>query len=121
MKDKMRELARVFKALSDTNRLRILKMLEVRPLCVCEMTEILGLAPSTVSRHLTILRDAGFIIDEKEGKWVNYRLNQSSRQDYVKALIPLLSRWLPDDETIRRDRELVNRLDRHILCTRVDS
>jgi len=114
----MRDLVRVFKALSDTNRLRILKMLEVRPLCVCEMTEILKLAPSTVSKHLTILRDAGFIIDEKDGKWVNYRLNRFSQQDYIRTLIPRISRWLPEDEVIKKDRELVNRVDRHILCAR---
>ena len=70
----MRELVKVFKALSDSNRIRILKMLEVRPLCVCEITEVLKLATSTVSKHLSILRDAGYIIDQKEGKWVNYYL-----------------------------------------------
>ena len=71
----MRELVKQFKALSDPNRVRIIKMLEVKPLCVCEIREILDLANSTISKHLTLLREAGFILDEKSGKWVNYRLN----------------------------------------------
>src|SRR3990170_6304756 len=64
-----------FKALSDSNRLRILKILQTRPLCVCEITNVLELATSTVSQHLKILKEAGFIIEEKEGKWVNYLIN----------------------------------------------
>ena len=64
----MRDVVKVFKALSDSNRVRILKMLEVRPLCVCEITRILNLATSTVSKHLSILRDVDFILDHKEGK-----------------------------------------------------
>jgi len=66
----MRHLIKTFKAVSDPNRIRILKMLEVRELCVCEITEILNLAASTVSKHLSLLRDAEFILDRKEGKWV---------------------------------------------------
>lgn len=67
----MLNLAKTFKSLSDTNRIRILKMLEVRPLCVREITEVLKLATSSVSKHLSILRDAEFIIYEKDGKWIN--------------------------------------------------
>jgi ArsR family transcriptional regulator len=94
----MRKLAKTFQALSDTNRIRILKMLEVRPLCVCEITEILKLANSTVSKHQSILRDAEFILDEKDGKWVNYLLNDTRNNAYVTKLLPLISGWLPDDK-----------------------
>jgi ArsR family transcriptional regulator len=116
MNSGMRKLAKTFQALSDTNRLRILKMLEVRPLCVCEITEVLQLAASTVSKHLSILRDAGFILDEKEGKWVNYRLNDSGDQGYSVRLLPLISAWLPDDNLIAGDREKVKQVDRNIIC-----
>jgi ArsR family transcriptional regulator len=95
----MRKLARTFQALSDTNRIRILKMLEIRPLCVCEIREVLNLANSTVSKHLAILRDAEFILDEKDGKWVNYRLNISNNE-YVKSLLPLISKWLSQDQVM---------------------
>ena len=112
----MRHLTKIFKALSDPNRMRILKMLEMRPLCVCEITEVLNLAPSTVSKHLSLLRDVELILDEKEGKWVNYYLNQTTTDIYVIKLLPLLSQWLPDDEKITSDREKVKIVDRNQIC-----
>ena len=112
----MKKLAKTFQALSDTNRIRILKMLEVRPLCVCEITEILILANSTVSKHLSILRETEFIIDEKDGKWVNYFLNKSKNDYYVSRLLPLISNWIPDDKIIVDDRERVKLVDRKIIC-----
>jgi ArsR family transcriptional regulator len=112
----MRELVKAFKALSDTNRIRILKMLEVRPLCVCEITEVLQLATSTVSKHLSLLRDAGYIIDEKEGKWVNYYLNRDQSSDYIRHLLPLIRTWLPANEIIQRDQQKVQTVDRNTLC-----
>jgi ArsR family transcriptional regulator len=114
----LRELVKVFKALSDSNRIRILKMLEIRPLCVCEITEVLKLATSTVSKHLSILRDAGFIIDQKEGKWVNYYLNLDLRNEYVNRLMPLIKNWLQDDEKSKQDLERVKTVDRNILCSK---
>ena len=111
----MRQLVKTFKALSDPNRLRILKMLEVRPLCVCEITSVLNLATSTVSKHLSILRDAGFIVDQKQGKWVNYRLNDQA-SDYVADLLPLIKKWLPADETVLKDRQKLEAVDRFTIC-----
>ncbi len=112
----MNQLVKIFKALSDVNRIRILKMLEIRPLCVCEITSILGLAISTVSKHLSILKDAGFIFDQKENKWVNYYLNTRSQQQYLKELIPLVQKWLPDKKIIKQDRERVKVVDREKIC-----
>jgi len=112
----MRKLVNVFKALSDSNRIRILKMLEMRPLCVCEITEVLKLAPSTVSKHLSILRDAELILDEKEGKWVNYYLNKDNLNDYVQKLLPLIKSWLQDDNIVLQDKEKVKSVDRNYIC-----
>jgi ArsR family transcriptional regulator len=112
----MRELVKAFKALSDSNRIRILKMLEIRPLCVCEITEVLQLATSTVSKHLSILRDAGYIIDEKEGKWVNYYLNRDQNSDYIRHLLPLIRTWLPKNEIVLNDQKKVQTVDRNKLC-----
>jgi ArsR family transcriptional regulator len=112
----MRKLSKAFQALSDTNRIRILKILEQRSLCVCEITEILKLANSTVSKHLSILRDAEFILDEKDGKWVNYFLNDTRNNEYVTKLLPLISAWLPDDKVIFDDRKKVKIVDRNIIC-----
>lgn len=112
----MTNLVNVFKALSDTNRIRILKILEVRPLCVCEITEILKLANSTVSKHLSVLRNAEFIKDTKEGKWVNYHLNLDQNNEYVRHLLPLIRGWLPNEGIVNNDKKMVATVDRNKLC-----
>lgn len=112
----MREIVKVFKALSDSNRIRILKMLQIRPLCVCEITAVLNLATSTVSKHLSILREADLIYDIKEGKWVNYYLNKKSNDLYIKDVLPLLKDWLPEDDLVKKDMVKVSGVDRNILC-----
>ncbi|NTW49163.1 MAG: winged helix-turn-helix transcriptional regulator [Chlorobiales bacterium] len=112
----MNPLLKIFKALADGNRLRILKMLEVRPLCVCEITDVLGLATSTVSKHLSILRDAGLITDDKQGKWVNYSLNSPTGEAYLKELLPLMEKWLEADRTVSQDIKKVAVIDRNKIC-----
>ena len=97
--------------------MRILKMLEVRPLCVCEITAVLGLAPSTVSNHLSKLKDVGLIIDEKENKWVIHHLNTNTNQTYIKELLSLIMNWISDDPVIRTDREKVMVVDRVKICS----
>ena len=91
-------------------------MLQVRPLCVCEISDILGLANSTVSKHLSILKDTDFITDRKENKWVIYSLNKKTIENYVRDLLPLMMEWLPNDSVVRRDVEKVLYVDRNILC-----
>lgn len=113
---KMNKLLSIFKALSDKNRIRILLMLSKKKLCVCEIQDILGVTVSTVSKHLSILRDIGFIVDEKEGKWVNYRLNTASKDIVLNQLILILPFYLNDDELIQSDMEKVNTVCRKDLC-----
>jgi len=91
-------------------------MLEIRPLCVCEITEVLQLATSTVSKHLSILRDAELIIDEKQGKWVNYALNKDVNQNYVNQLLPSISEWLKVYGIVKNDAEKVKTVDRNQIC-----
>lgn len=112
----MDKVARTFKALSDLNRIRVIKMLQIRPLCVCEITERLGLAPSTVSKHLSILKDAGFIADEKDGRWVNYSLDESGRNLYAQRLLSQIKEWLLEDEIVQSDVNALQNLDRYTLC-----
>jgi ArsR family transcriptional regulator len=85
-------------------------------MCVCEITEVLHLAASTVSKHLSILRDVDLIGDKKDGKWVNYHLNSEYTNEYVRHLLPLIRKWLPDDAVIIADREKVQTVDRNKLC-----
>ncbi len=64
----------ITKALSDPGRVRILLALRRRELCVCQITELFGFAPSTMSKHLSILHHAGLIQSRKTERWVHYRL-----------------------------------------------
>ena len=112
----MNTVIKIFKALSDKNRLRILLMLTKKKLCVCEIQDILGITVSTVSKHLSILRDIGFIVDEKEGKWVNYSLNKASKDIILNQVMLVLPFYLNDDELIQSDLEKVNIVCRKDLC-----
>lgn len=70
----LRQTERLLKAAADGTRLRVLKMLEPGPLCVCQIVAALGLSQSTVSKHLSILSATGLIEDERRGRWTWYRL-----------------------------------------------
>jgi ArsR family transcriptional regulator, arsenate/arsenite/antimonite-responsive transcriptional repressor len=96
----MKSFIKVTKALSDPGRVKIVKLLEQRELCVCELQAALGLAQPTVSKHLGILEDAGLIRRRKEGLWVNYSL-AGEEAPYAAALLALLRDWLDDDPEIR--------------------
>jgi len=106
----------IFKALSDKSRLRILKMLQKKSLCVCEITEILKLATSTASKHLSILRDAGLIIDEKDKKWINYRINPKPESNIISNALLFIMLQLEDDEIIKNDEKMIKIIDRNVLC-----
>ncbi len=111
-----RESVNVFKALSDPNRIRIIKMLESRELCVCEVREVLELSTSTVSKHLSILRDAGLITDSKHGKWVNFRLNEKSETSFIRSQLELVKRSFSDDDQVAADKRKLLKVDRNVIC-----
>ena len=115
---KLDKQADIFKALSDKSRLRILKMLQKKSLCVCEITEILQLATSTVSNHLSILKEVGLIVDEKDKKWINYKINPNPAEPEVAAALMSLHLLLEEDESVNKDRELIKRVDREVLCSK---
>lgn len=107
-------MEKIFKALGDRNRLRIVNMLKERALCVCEITNILKLSQSTVSGHLRVLRDAGLVDDVKDGLWVEYRLCKDKILE--KQLLKLIETFFEADEEMKREREKALRADRQILC-----
>lgn len=113
---KLDKQADIFKALSDKSRLRIIKMLQVKQLCVCEITDILQLATSTVSNHLSILKETGLVIDEKDKKWINYKINSNPSDPAVASVLMTLHLMLEDDESVKKDRELIKTVDREVLC-----
>ena len=93
----MKKFVKVMKAVSDHSRVKILKMLQRRVMCVCEIQAALGTAQSTSSKHLKILEEAGLIASFKEGLWVNYALTDGADSPYAANLIGNLRHWLEDD------------------------
>jgi DNA-binding transcriptional ArsR family regulator len=102
------------KGLAHPTRLRLLAMLASGELCVCQMTAILELAPSTVSQHLSVLSRGGLVAERKVGKLVFYRLRD---EPVGAALLPPLLGLLAADSTVKSDRALVARLRRIPVAT----
>jgi ArsR family transcriptional regulator, arsenate/arsenite/antimonite-responsive transcriptional repressor len=93
----MKPLLRVMKALSDPNRVRVVKLLEDRALCVCEIQKVLGLAQPTVSSHMKILEDAGLVNKERQGTWMIYSQAEDNESPYVRTMLHELRGWLVED------------------------
>ncbi len=103
----MKDFIKVMKALSDPNRVRIVKMLQHKLMCVCEMQEALQISQSSVSKHLKILEEAGLVDYRKDGLWVNYYLADGRKSPYVSSLMGNLRHWLEDEPEVA---ELIQRL-----------
>ncbi len=100
------------KALSDPTRVKILKILENRLMCVCELQTAIGAAQSTTSKHLKILEDAGLVESQKDGLWVNYTLADGRQSPYASTLIGTLRHWLNDEPEISSIMENIDKIDR---------
>ena len=99
----MKMTLRVTKALSDLQRVRILMMLRPGELCVCQIVEVLGLAPSTVSKHLSILSAADLVDSRKDGRWGYFRLPAETVGARVRPVLKWLGETLKNDEVIEKD------------------
>jgi ArsR family transcriptional regulator len=96
----MREFIKVMKALSDPTRVKIIKLLEKKTLCVCELQTALGIAQSTTSKHLKLLEDAGLVLSKKDGLWVNYTVADGQQSPYAATLLGNLRHWLNNDAAV---------------------
>lgn len=95
----MKPLLAITNALADESRIRILLACDQRgELCVCQIQELLGLAASTVSKHLFILRAAGLLDSRKQGKWMYYRIADESPSPLVKETMRFLRKIQPATE-----------------------
>jgi ArsR family transcriptional regulator, arsenate/arsenite/antimonite-responsive transcriptional repressor len=101
----MRAFMAITKALSDQNRVSIVLALEGREVCVCQIIQFLGLAPSTVSKHLSILKQARLIEDRKDGRWMYYRLADEDAPTEVREAIAWVCRSLADSQRIQKDAQ----------------
>jgi ArsR family transcriptional regulator, arsenate/arsenite/antimonite-responsive transcriptional repressor len=117
----MESVLAITRALADENRVRALLVLNGRELCVCQLIEFLELAPSTVSKHMTILRQARLIEGRKKGRWMNYRLAGEHASPAVKEAIAWLRRSLSEDPAARKDArrmQVILKTGREVLCNR---
>ena len=109
----MEKLAECLKALSDPTRLRILSLLENGELCVCDIMEGLGLPQSRVSRHMSFLKNSGWVNGTRKGKWVYYRLAEPDDKIQVRVLDILLEelkhRPQPTEDNARLCRFLASK------------
>jgi len=112
----MKRFVRVMKALSDPSRVKIIKILGVKELCVCEIQQLLGLAQPTVSKHLKILEEAGLVDYRKDGSWIIYRLSTGEDSDYARVMLANLKGWLDDEPQIQEMVDSLPQLNRERSC-----
>jgi ArsR family transcriptional regulator len=105
----MRDFVKLFRALSDETRIRILKVLVERECCVCEVMQALNISQSRASRNLGILEDADFVQSRRDGLWIVYSVDKQRMNSYAAPLIELLRSSLVNEEIILQDRERLSR------------
>ena len=93
----------ITKALSDASRVRMLCALRAGELCVCQLIELLQLAPSTVSKHLSVLHQAGLVESRKDGRWVYYRLPREAASDVASRMAKEALRALAESADVTAD------------------
>jgi DNA-binding transcriptional ArsR family regulator len=114
----MRDLLAITKALADENRLRAVGLLRGRELCLCQIVEVLGLAPSTVSKHMSILYQARLVESRKQGRWAYFRLADDPSQE-ARAALDLVLASLQRDAQAKADQrtlKAVLKLEPEELC-----
>lgn len=111
----------ITRALSDPNRVRMLLALRHGELCVCQITELFGLAPSTVSKHLSILAQAGLVGSRKDGRWIYYRLPDKDASVAVREAVDWVKKSLGRAPVAREDARKLKQIltqDPTQLCKR---
>jgi len=115
-KQDLKQITKMVKAVADEGRIRILCLLKnKKDLCVCEITEIIGLAQPTISNHLKLLENAGLIESYKDGLWVNYNIS-SSIDLFSAAFIDILYKNVKNDKQIKADEQMVKKINRETIC-----
>ncbi len=114
----MKDFVGVMKALSDPNRVKIIKMLQHRTMCVCEMREALQVSQPSVSKNLKILEEAGLVEFGKDGLWVNYHLSGGRRSPYVASMLGNLRHWLENEVEVEDLIKRIPHIHRETVCGR---
>ncbi|MDD2218783.1 MAG: metalloregulator ArsR/SmtB family transcription factor [Desulfoplanes sp.] len=109
----MKHLVKVMKALADPTRIKMLKMLEQRELCVCEIHASLHLAQPTISKHLKILEEAGLVDKRKEAQFVIYFLESSLVNSHLKSILRGVSAWAGETREMAELLDKLSGIDRN--------
>ena len=112
----MKEFIKVMKALSDPNRVKIVKMLQHKEMCVCELQEALQVSQSSVSKHLKILEEASLVDYTKDGLWVNYYLTDGRKSPYASSIMGNLRHWLEDEPEVGDLMHRLPQIRREEIC-----
>jgi len=99
----MRDFMKVTKALADANRVRMVLVLRAQELCACQLTELFGLAPSTMSKHLSILYQAQLLNTRKQGRWVYFSRPGKEAPSSVRMALDWVDSCLADDDQTAAD------------------
>ena len=117
----MRKTLNITKAVADETRVRALMMLEGGELCVCQIIEVLGLAPSTISKHMSILKQAELVESRKQGRWIYYSLAEETDKK-AGAIIAWLAASLKGDKIVQNDRKKLKeilKLEKETICKKM--
>ena len=106
----MKEFMSVAKSLADENRVRVLMFLRGGELCVCQIVEMLRLAPSTVSKHMAILHQAGLVESRKDGRWIYYRLAGRSAEACVREALRWVGKCLEKNTQVLADTKRLGKV-----------
>lgn len=120
-KQLMREFMNITKALADESRVRMLLALRQGELCVCQITELFSLAPSTVSKHLSILFQAGLVESRKDGRWIYYKLPGKGAPAALRGAMAWAGKSLAGNPLILKDEKQLKKIlkeDPVELCKR---
>ena len=112
----MKDFIKIMKALSDPNRVKIIKMLQHKTMCVCEMREALQVSQPTVSKNLKILEDAGLVDYKKDGLWADYYLTDGGKSPYAASLLGNLRHWMEDEGEVKGLIEKIPHIRREEVC-----
>ena len=102
------DLVRLFAALADPTRLRLLNLMAGREVCVCYFVEILKLGQPKISRHLAYLRSAGIVSARREGKWMHYRI-QLPEDQAARSILDAVLETFAENAEMQRDLLRLNR------------
>jgi len=108
----MRDFVKVMRALSDPNRIRIIKLLQEKELCVCELTGLFSLSQPTISKHLRVLEEADLVTFRKQGNWVVYRPVEDSRMGHARAMLDYIGQSAIDDKALQEMLQILPQVDR---------